>query len=260
MSKDELKIAIEGIVAPLPADPRLKDRYREELLGHLIELVENERTQGRDNVEALDAALERLGDPETLRTNFTESLSRLDRVYGRVCQAFEKRPDESSLGFALRGFGYFVLGTSLLAATFFLPAIVGIAWFQGPRPEVAPFLSAFGLFLVLYLSLSMFFPLLVTSRWDKALKKKEWGVYALFSFLAVLMSILSGAVGIGIAYVLLVWSLGSHHPEVYVFVFENAFVVFVTTVGFIAALTIGVFYVQPRIYSPLPDWPYRSDT
>lgn len=255
----QLKQAIEEIVAPLPADPRLKDRYREELLGHLIELVEDERTHGRDSIEALDAALERLGNPETLRTDFTESLSRLDRVYGRVCHAFEKRPDESSLGFALRGFGYFVLGTSLLAATFFLPAILGIAWFQGPRPEVAPILSAFGLFLVLYLSLSMFFPLLLASRWDKALKKKEWGIYALFSFLVVLMSILSGAVGIGIAYVLLVWSLGSHHPEVYVFVFENGFVVFVTTVGIIAALTIGVFYVQPRIYSPLLDWPYRSD-
>lgn len=255
----QLKQAVEEIVAPLPADPRLKDRYREELLRHLIELVEDEQAQGRDNVKALEVALKRLGNPETLRTDFTESLSRLDRVYGKACHAFEKRPDESGLRFALRGFGYIVLGTSLLAATLFLPAILGIAWFQGPRPEVAPSLSALGLFFVLYLSLSMFFPLLVTSRWDRALKNKEWGVYALFGFLAVLMSILAGAVGIGIGYVLLVWSLGSHHPEVYVFVFENGLVVFVTTVGIIAALTIGVFYVQPRIYSPLPDWPYRSD-
>lgn len=258
MSKEDLKIAIEEIVAPLLADPRLKDRYREELLRHLTELVKDERTRGRDNVKALEAALERLGDPEMLRTNFIDSLSRLDRAYGKAGKFFEKRPDECDLRYAIRCCGSFALGLSVLTTAFFLPATLIIGWFNDPGPGVGPFLSAFGLFLVLYLSATHFFSLLAASRWENALRNRNWGVYAVYGFLVVVLSLVSGIASILIARVLLVWSLGRHHPEVYGFVSVTEFTVFVATAGLITAGTIGVFWIQPRVYTPLPDWPYRS--
>ena len=213
----QLKQAIEEIVAPLPADPRLKDRYREELLGHLIALVEDEHTQGRDNAATLEVALNRLGDPESLRTNFTESLSRLDRAYGKACHAFEKQPDESSLRFASRGCGYFALGISLFTATLLAPTIVGITWFKGPDPCVMVLLPIFGLFVVLYSSPTLFFGLLLDARTKKARVKGEWGAYTLYGFVLLVLSILSGTVCMGIGHVLLVSFLGNHHLHIYTF-------------------------------------------
>jgi len=221
-------------------------------------LVEGEQAKGRDAIKTMEVALERLGDPETLRTNFMDSLSRLDRAYGKAGKFFEKRPDESSVRFALRGCGLFALGISLFIMALFVPTIVGITWLKGPDPGVMVFLPVFGLFIALYSTSTVFWGLLFDARAKTAKVKKEWGLYTAYGCVMVVLSILSGAVCMSIGHAFLQLALGNNHSQIYMFYAAAGVTVSGATLAVIAAWTIGELIIRPRIYNGIPGWPYRD--
>lgn len=98
----QLKKAIENIVGPIPAEEVHKNKYRLELYAHLHQLYEEERPHHRDETAAFRAALNRLGNPESLRAEFLKSLSSLNRWYGRLGHALTCQPGESLWRHAVR--------------------------------------------------------------------------------------------------------------------------------------------------------------
>lgn len=98
----QLKRAIEDIVRSIPTEESQKNKYRLELYAHLHELYDEERPRHSDESAAFCAALNRLGQPESLRAEFLKSLSRLSRCMGRLDYALSWQPDESFLRHVLR--------------------------------------------------------------------------------------------------------------------------------------------------------------
>lgn len=99
---DPLKLAVERIVGPIPADETPKNTYRRELYAHARELYALETSRADNDDEAIAAAIRRLGDPEKLRTEFMLSLPRHARWQGRFEHAMSPRPGETMPRFTLR--------------------------------------------------------------------------------------------------------------------------------------------------------------
>lgn len=113
----QLKKAIEDIVRSIPAEESQKNKYRLELYAHLHELYEEERPHHSHESAAFGAALNRLGQPESLRAEFLKSLSPLSRWMGRLDYALSWQRGESFLRHVVR-----VGGTSM--ALYFVAAYV----------------------------------------------------------------------------------------------------------------------------------------
>ena len=99
---EPLKIEVERIVHPLRAREHLKDVFREELWGHLAALYEEESGGTRDENRVLEAALQRLGEAEMLRSAFMNSLSRLERWEGWFIHLLEPKSGKGLLRHAVR--------------------------------------------------------------------------------------------------------------------------------------------------------------
>lgn len=77
---DELQRHVEAIVRPVHANYRRKDEMREELLGHLMGLLEVEELRTDDEAEALAAAIRRFGDPAAIRRELQDSVPLPERI------------------------------------------------------------------------------------------------------------------------------------------------------------------------------------
>jgi len=123
-----IKVAVEQIVHPVQARERLKDVFREELWGHLEAHCEEELRCGRNEEEALQSALERLGDARYLRQSFMDSLSPMDRfeawVLHHIAPKAGNGPIRHNFRLAVCFFGPAWLGlVVLLVATYPLPGM-----------------------------------------------------------------------------------------------------------------------------------------
>lgn len=79
-TETQLRIAVERIVRPLRAGRKRKLRMREELLGHLTAVFEEECAGEQDEAAAVARAVARLGDPAALSRELQQSLPWMDRV------------------------------------------------------------------------------------------------------------------------------------------------------------------------------------
>lgn len=92
---NELMVHVERAVRAVHASPARKRRMCQELLAHLINLVEEERARGGDEQEALARALQRFGGPANLSRDLQDSVPRLERWFFRG-------PGESGLRYGAR--------------------------------------------------------------------------------------------------------------------------------------------------------------
>lgn len=90
-----LKEAVERIVRPIRADEGIKNRLREELWSHAQGIYDEERKRCENDAEAYLAAIERLGDPATIRRDFVRSLALHRRVFGWAISHLGLSPGKS---------------------------------------------------------------------------------------------------------------------------------------------------------------------
>lgn len=82
-----LKIMVERVVRPVPASTARKGRMREELLGHVTAVFEEELATLGDDEAALERTEQRFGNPDELTGQLLKSVPAKDfgeRVMGRV--------------------------------------------------------------------------------------------------------------------------------------------------------------------------------
>lgn len=113
-----LKIIVERAVRPVRASTSLKRKMREELLGHVSGVYDEERARLDDDRKALERTALRFGNPADVTSQLQESVR-----FGDCVERFwEGRPGESTFRGALRLavmfelFMLFICGTLLLAS------------------------------------------------------------------------------------------------------------------------------------------------
>lgn len=106
----ELKTIVESAVRPLRATARRKRTVREELLGHLMAVYDEELQRLGDERAALDRATKRFGDPVALTAQLQQGVTRGERLLSRIEQwslamdrRILRRPGESTARCATRG-------------------------------------------------------------------------------------------------------------------------------------------------------------
>jgi hypothetical protein len=184
----ELKVVVEGAVQPVRTTFARKRCMREELLAHLVSIVEEEARHG-DEHAALERAGERFGDPLDLSRQLQASVSRRDR-FRSVLERLGFQSGESIWHLAAKLF----LATLLMyaIALFVAAPIVMVVGRRADcptyldKPWLPHFVSGM-LLLVLYnAALSLFFALLL-NKIGRILVSKRWGRISL----AVLCGLLS---------------------------------------------------------------------
>lgn len=108
----DFMIHVERVVRPIEAMDHHKDRMREELLAHLQASYEQERAKLNDDALAARKAIAGLGDPEQLRTEMQDSVSRRERFQARIEKLFNWRAPEPAWRYTLRS-GAFVFALFL---------------------------------------------------------------------------------------------------------------------------------------------------
>lgn len=99
---DPLKLAVERIVKPIPANEHRKDTYRKELWAHLSDLYEEECLSGGDSDQCLERALIRLGEPAELRRQFLKSMPFHQRLFVPLTALMVPKENETGPRFLLR--------------------------------------------------------------------------------------------------------------------------------------------------------------
>lgn len=141
-----LMIAVERIVRPIRAMESRKDRMREELLGHLQQLVEREG--------GLDRALQEFGEPDELREQLQATVPAIERVlftgpHGNTSKwtLWQRRDQESDARFALRVLGHNCI---VISASMVVPLLF---WLLFPAARTRSFHPELGLTFVLAMSI-----------------------------------------------------------------------------------------------------------
>lgn len=91
----QLKVTVERVVRPAQAPLKQKKKMREELLGHLTGVFEDELSRSGNEQDALIQAEMRFGDPAELAKNFEKSFLLKDRVELFVERLIAPRTEES---------------------------------------------------------------------------------------------------------------------------------------------------------------------
>jgi fumarate reductase subunit C len=125
-ANEKLMKIVERAVRPLHAGKVRKLAMREELLGHLTAIYNEELNRRQDEPAALSAAIERFGDPPNLSRELAGSLGWRDhwawlkeRWAKAIDGSFGWQPDESFHRFALRSGSAIALLNFLLFAGIF---------------------------------------------------------------------------------------------------------------------------------------------
>lgn len=121
---NELKRCVERAVRPVLAGDVRKLRMREELLGHLTAIYEEE-LQRLEESAALARARERFGDPSQLTDELRGSVSGLEH-FRYLLDRYRYRPGEPLLGFALR---HLLLSLGVTVAMLLL--VLPLTWLRG---------------------------------------------------------------------------------------------------------------------------------
>jgi hypothetical protein len=189
----ELMIQVERAVRPVQVSGRRKDRMREELLAHLTSIYEEELRRRGDSGAALQAALERFGDPAQLTRALQESVTLPQRVDAGVERWFAWRAPESAARYTFRlGLLFFaaslVVGPTVSAVSF---AVDGIGVDPGARLQLG-MVFLLGASVDVFLLGLLYFkirdalwgpPWAARSRWRAAAHAFLFGLVACGSFL-----------------------------------------------------------------------------
>ena len=124
---------VERAVRPVVAPLARKMKMRTELLAHLTELYEQELLRADDARDAVAAATRRLGDPQDIARELRSTVSRVERVIGRI-DLFDARPGESPVRHATR---YATTTTPIVALLVGLLALRIAFIAPGDRPPLA---------------------------------------------------------------------------------------------------------------------------
>ena len=87
---EELQAYLEAALEPLPACPSRKEQIREELLGHLLTIYDEELAYHGVVREALDRAQQRFGSLDGLRAELQRAIPFLERLFFQRVQRKEK--------------------------------------------------------------------------------------------------------------------------------------------------------------------------
>lgn len=130
LTMTQLKVIVERAVRPIRASKLRKRRMREELLGHLVGIYEEELGRLGDHQAALEQAGQRFGNPRELTEELQEAVPKWDRVFP-ILDELEFRPGRSLLRVA----GRHVLFTCVLFSVTLL-AILPLTWIRGRLGEI----------------------------------------------------------------------------------------------------------------------------
>lgn len=127
----ELKRVVEQAVRPVRATVNRKLRMREELLGHVTAIFEEEVAKLGDEHAALDQTKRRFGDPRELTGQLQETVPRWDRCRSML-ENMGCQPSESAWHLAARYF--------LVLLTLYSIPMLGISMLlaQGKVPNLGP--------------------------------------------------------------------------------------------------------------------------
>ena len=113
-----LRNLVERAVRPVRASEARKNRMREELLGHLMALYDQERIAGEDQDRAVAVALARFGLPTDLTRELQHSVPRIERVLWAPLPLFgdwsKRRPGETQQQYLWRNARWQVIWVSVL--------------------------------------------------------------------------------------------------------------------------------------------------
>jgi hypothetical protein len=126
----QLKVLIERVVRPVHAPPRRRMKMREELLGHVIAVYEEEAAKLDQADDALERTRRRFGDPAEVTASLRASLPAFERIAGGLQHYLCRRPEETVWRFALRHAclaGAYVGGLALLGVLFVLLVMLLLA-------------------------------------------------------------------------------------------------------------------------------------
>lgn len=113
-----LKVHVERIVRPIVAVESEKLKMRQELLAHVLDAFEYERSTGRSVEQAMQRAVERLGDPEVMRAELQSTVKWTSRIGYLNDQVLRRKPGVSLVRHASR--------VALLTFCAFVPLLLAI--------------------------------------------------------------------------------------------------------------------------------------
>jgi hypothetical protein len=125
-----LMIVVERAVRPVRATVKRKRRMREELLGHLTAVFEEETQRLSDVEAALEHARRRFGDPAELTRELQRTVPGWDR-FGYYVEKQRYEPGESPWHLA----GKYLVMTLVMCAVMVLPAAITL-WRRGRSWEI----------------------------------------------------------------------------------------------------------------------------
>jgi hypothetical protein len=116
-----LMIAVEEIVRPIHAPLTKIIRMREELYCHLEAIYNEELVKLDDEEAALQSAINRLGDSDTIRAELRTSIPRWNQILCKYFQYILRQPGEHRVRYAVR-FG--LVYALLLAVLLLVPVVI----------------------------------------------------------------------------------------------------------------------------------------
>ena len=259
---DELKTHIEDIVAPIPAAEIHKNKYRQELFAHLSELYAEELSRTEDAGEAAKAALARLGDPESLRTEFMKDVSPFTLLQVRIERFFAKPPGRSPWRHAARN-GAIVFGLYSLAVYGLLMPLVAMGGNQPADMQIAA--AAFGVVMGLVLAVFLMAVDLLQAH-TRTLLHAEYTRLRTCVLMVSQSSVAAIAIW-GVAFgalwgegLLLGQVFGPDHPSTVMLAavrgpFAFRFVAFLAAMAFVIPPAMAL---ERRQNGHIPDWPYAE--
>ena len=144
-----LRVHVERVVRPIRASSIRKDRMREELLGHLTRLFDEELAINDDLPSAATEAIRRFGDAALLSRELQESVPRIERwafFSFPLSGPIRRRIGESPIRYILRanawGFIFTIAGCALCAL------VATIASSQQPHRADQPSAGQILLFMI----------------------------------------------------------------------------------------------------------------
>ncbi|OHB83322.1 MAG: hypothetical protein A2V98_08130 [Planctomycetes bacterium RBG_16_64_12] len=126
----QLKVVVERAVRPVRASLVRKRRMREELLGHLVAIYDEEAGRLGEGPAALEQARQRFGDPRALTKELQAAVPQWDRLR-RIIDKQRLEPRESLLHLAGKCV-FFMFGALVVTMLLMLPVL----WIRGRLHEI----------------------------------------------------------------------------------------------------------------------------
>ena len=214
MSSHRLRDHIERVVGPVQASESRKDRMREELAGHLTASYEEEHVRFGSDLEAVERAIQRLGEVGELTRSLQDSVPWIERILCTPLQplgflddrggVFRRRDNETILHHAIRITAWM---TAVIAVADLAVCLLSIA--VRTRPIDWSVALPWAASTLVVVSTGTFLSILLCEGMVRAIRGNSSRRIALYAALSSLM-----VTGLIMVFVLLV-SVGAPHGQVF---------------------------------------------